>query len=266
MAKIYHYTTIDTLALIMLNKTIRFNRLDHVDDKEEALFGSGPTDLKISRNAFVSCWTRNPEESPDLWQRYGNGGKGVRIALDEDMFKTYNVNDHFKSYFPKWFKVIEDCVFILPLNEAKLYDVKYVNDNEERINKAISQKNDFIQMKIEELGKYKNKDDWEQQGECRFRLFAFPSTKEASSFINTYSVNYMLAAMDTFRSLLLSNHQIELDYYDMPLKKGALDSIKVMMGPETTEEDKTKVRRILYPCYVNRFFSYRRIVDSRLKR
>jgi hypothetical protein len=264
MAKIYHYTTIDTLALIMLNKTIRFNRLDDVDDKEEALFGSGPSDLKISRNVFVTCWTKDPEKNPDLWQRYGNGGKGVRIALDEDMFQTYKINDHFKSFFPEWFKVIEDCVFILPLNEAKLYEVKYVEDNEERIKKAITKKSDYMQMKIEELGKYKKKDDWEQQGECRFRLFAFPSTKEASGFINTYCVNNMCAAMDTFKTLLLSNHQIELDHYDMPLKKGALDAIEVMMGPDTTKEDKSKVRRILYPCYVSRFFSNRRIVDSRL--
>ena len=32
MAKIYHYTSIETLALILKYKTIRFNRLDQVDD------------------------------------------------------------------------------------------------------------------------------------------------------------------------------------------------------------------------------------------
>lgn len=35
--KIYHYTSIETLALIIKNKTIRFNRLDFVDDCEESL-------------------------------------------------------------------------------------------------------------------------------------------------------------------------------------------------------------------------------------
>ena len=34
MAKIYHYTTIETLALILKHHTIRFNRLDQVDDME----------------------------------------------------------------------------------------------------------------------------------------------------------------------------------------------------------------------------------------
>ena len=33
--KIYHYTNLESLAMILKNKTIRFNRLDKVDDLEE---------------------------------------------------------------------------------------------------------------------------------------------------------------------------------------------------------------------------------------
>lgn len=32
---IYHYTTIETLALIIKSKSIRFNRTDKVDDSDE---------------------------------------------------------------------------------------------------------------------------------------------------------------------------------------------------------------------------------------
>lgn len=39
--KLYHYTTIDTLALILKNRTIRFNRLDKVDDLEEKVVSCG---------------------------------------------------------------------------------------------------------------------------------------------------------------------------------------------------------------------------------
>ncbi len=35
--KVYHYTSIETLALILKNKSIRFNRLDCVDDLEESI-------------------------------------------------------------------------------------------------------------------------------------------------------------------------------------------------------------------------------------
>lgn len=264
MAKIYHYTSIDTLALIMNNKTIRFNRLDRVDDKEETLFGSGPFNIKVSKNVFVSCWTRNPKENPDLWQRYTKD-KGVRIALDEDMFQTYQINDHFKSFFPDWFKDVDDCVFPLPLNEAKLYDVKYVENNKELINSCGSYENDYIQFKIQGLGIYKKKEYWEQQEESRFKLFAFPSTRDASIKINSHSVNDILSAMDTVTSLLLRNHQIALEYYDMPLKKDVLNNIEITMGPNTTDDDKAKVRRIIYPCLYDQFFSNRRIADSCLK-
>ena len=38
--KLYHYTSIETLALILKNGTIKFNRLDTVDDLEEAGYTS----------------------------------------------------------------------------------------------------------------------------------------------------------------------------------------------------------------------------------
>ena len=263
MAKIYHYTTIDTLALIMLNKTIRFNRLDLVDDKEESLFGSGPYDMKVSKNVFVSCWTKDQTENRDLWERYTKNNKGVRIALDEDMFQTYQINDHYKSFFPNWFNVIDDCIFLF--DEAKLYDVQYVEDNEKRIRNAVFLEEYYINIMINELGIYKKKMDWEQQNESRFKLFAFPSTPKVIEKIKSENVNNTFDAIKIIISLLMQNHQISLQYYDMPLKKGALDNIEVTMGPKTTDEDKIKVRRLLYPCLINRFFSKRRILDSCLK-
>ena len=35
--KIYHYTSIETLALILQNKTLRFNNAKFVDDPTEAI-------------------------------------------------------------------------------------------------------------------------------------------------------------------------------------------------------------------------------------
>ena len=52
--KIYHYTSIETLALILKNKTIRFNRLDHVDDVDEAAYGSGVQKTLLGR-VFKIC-------------------------------------------------------------------------------------------------------------------------------------------------------------------------------------------------------------------
>ncbi len=49
---LYHYTSIETLALILKNRTIRFNNLLNVDDPEEA----ETKDLGLSgKHCLVSC-------------------------------------------------------------------------------------------------------------------------------------------------------------------------------------------------------------------
>ena len=51
--KIYHYTNIEALALILKNQTIRFNRLDKVDDIEEG--NAESWGVKFCKYVFVSC-------------------------------------------------------------------------------------------------------------------------------------------------------------------------------------------------------------------
>ena len=53
--QIYHYTTIETLALILKNHTIRFSRLDKVDDIEESelmSFGSRYEEVNSGKEAY----------------------------------------------------------------------------------------------------------------------------------------------------------------------------------------------------------------------
>ena len=58
--KIYHYTTIDALAMILSNRSIKFSRLDKVDDMEERVESQNVWESmrlslvgrKIARNLF----------------------------------------------------------------------------------------------------------------------------------------------------------------------------------------------------------------------
>jgi len=78
--EIHHYTSIENLALILKNKTIRFTRLDKVDDSEEA--GLSCKNIQLSYYTFVSCWTDSEEESIPLWKMYaGKEMHGIRIEL-----------------------------------------------------------------------------------------------------------------------------------------------------------------------------------------
>lgn len=87
---LYHYTSLATFALILTTKSIKFNRLDLVDDPDESLFGYGDSDMKLNSSSFVSCWTEDKVENIALWKMYTDL-KGVRIGLDKDMFVVYKI-------------------------------------------------------------------------------------------------------------------------------------------------------------------------------
>lgn len=72
-ARVYHYTSIDTLALILRHRTIRFNRLDHADDIMEV---DALPDPKLARALYIGSWTDDPDENLALWSMYGIASGG----------------------------------------------------------------------------------------------------------------------------------------------------------------------------------------------
>ena len=58
---IHHYTNIESLALILKSKKIRFNRLDRMDDLEEGRVEA--QGIPVAKYTYVSCWTEDEEES-----------------------------------------------------------------------------------------------------------------------------------------------------------------------------------------------------------
>lgn len=79
--KLYHYTSIEKLALILQNKTLRFNRIDKVNDPQASEYYQ----VKLpGKRFYVSCWTKNAEESIPMWQLYAGAAEGVRIEAVEN--------------------------------------------------------------------------------------------------------------------------------------------------------------------------------------
>jgi hypothetical protein len=56
---LFHYTSIETLALILSTRKLRFNRLDRVNDMGEAQSLDYP---KAQTLVFASCWTAADRE------------------------------------------------------------------------------------------------------------------------------------------------------------------------------------------------------------
>lgn len=90
MEYLYHYTDIEALALILKNRTIRFNSLNKMDDLQEQETG----DIKnIGQFCYVSSWTEDDIESIPMWNIYSSLNAGVRIKLRKFPFKKYEYTD-----------------------------------------------------------------------------------------------------------------------------------------------------------------------------
>src|SRR5699024_6492802 len=84
----YHYTSIETLALILKSKKLRFTRLDLLDDRKEI---NGIPPLKHV-GVYVSCWTEKREESLAQWSLYTNM-KGIRLEMEKEFYYIHELGD-----------------------------------------------------------------------------------------------------------------------------------------------------------------------------
>lgn len=86
---LYHYTTVERLALILSNKTFRFSPLDKMDDLQE----QDVADIKgLARLCYVSSWTEMDKESLPMWKEYTTPEAGVRIKMQRQPFRTSDID------------------------------------------------------------------------------------------------------------------------------------------------------------------------------
>ena len=187
--RIHHYTNIESLALILESRKLRFNRLDRVDDLREAQKHQG---IEFGKYFFVSCWTHAQSESIPQWHMYTDKMAGVRISLPVMPFQR----KRFKRG-PEW-KIRTKGKLLSPLSNEEhigrnyfvvplLVNVenfagpmKYTKNFKERYAKAVkvnispddpatgtfSRPFDLVRLKSK---------DWEFQQEYRFFFFVVPS-------------------------------------------------------------------------------------------
>lgn len=266
--RIYHYTTINNLALILASKKIRFNRLDNVDDLEESFYKSGTDANKINicQYSFVSCWTKERQENLALWNMY-TGYKGVRIGLESDeIFVKYKVNENSYCYFDNWFKIIGDIVFPLPNNLVHIEDIQYVNDVKQKIESIAKIEGNKITMNTSQIGIYKNS-AWAFQKESRFILHGMPFNIERyakdtidnlgkESYSNADKLNFWFSFFGNQGDTLFENKPCKIQFIDLPIQEETLDNIEILMGPLTAPSD-----RIIVEALTKDFHNCK-IVDS----
>ena len=238
--KIYHYTSLENLALILKHKTIRFNRLDRMADPAEKTFLINQLDW--SPYTYVSCWTEKPTESIPLWHTYSNIGKDIRIGIESDFidwdkqsiaFSVPSRQRHYKSVNKN-----SSGIFSVMFNPIRLYrpladnicyrKVRYVSEQEfAEYEQNIGLVSSFMDIDEEMMRDYVGcfrKDKWAFQEETRFIIYAVPYT----------STDAVVSHQD-FINLIRLGMPNNVPYIDVPVKTNRLREIEVLLGPEVSE-------------------------------
>jgi hypothetical protein len=254
--KIHHYTTAETLGLILASRKIRFNRADGVDDVKES--ERHPL-IRFGKYFYLSCWTSDEEESIPLWHKYADGMRGVRIS-----FPPYPLKKKRLVAPPQW-QVEQGGVLYAPLSLEEQFGedylllpthmspeqfggpVEYCDDVETRYTNAISISIENDQARISmrapyDLVRLKTR-DWEFQREYRFALFALPSipvppegpgSREFYEQVPSHMVTALLKGIGPRAS-----------YVDVDLSEGALEQMEVTLGPLCGTDMKRRVKAVI---------------------
>lgn len=236
---LYHYTNIDSLALILKNKTIRLNSLDKMDDLQE----QETADIKnLGQFIYVSSWTDDEKESIPMWNMYANIKAGVRIKMVANPFKRHktlvtnilkagysivgNPNAELDTFLPLEDMMDKNYFVAESYSGEILKKVQYTMDVSllyPPVNHSDEQK---IKIETGILGIYKNQ-HWKFQKEWRYRMtivsFVFGSPSEMEK-------QFTLTANKIYRGM---EKQV-FPYYDLQIDEEAYRQMEITLSPRIT--------------------------------
>ena len=260
---LYHYTSFDTLALILSNRNICFNSLTNVDDMEEAETADMPN---FGKHVFVSCWTDDAQESIALWNLYTPNMHGVRIGLPTFPFKKHHfqkgqffLKDDIDTYIDIAKEFSENKGSIVP-NYPHLIQVQYSNEHDLLFPKVkTSEPNNaaelFMEAKdmqelshkcpnltlhysFEKLGRYK-RTDWSFQREWRYLLMISPMGLQDSNPPSFEKQQELIRRYE--------NPMAKAPYqrFFLELDNQAVEQMEIILGPRISEAEKIYVKSLL---------------------
>ena len=250
---LYHYTNIETLALILKNRTIRFNSLDKMDDLQE----QQTADIKnIGQFCYISSWTEDDTESIPMWNMYASLNLGVRIKLRKNPFKIYNntaealskvinapVTDEsngkpLQSIIPITEMFSKGFISIQAMTKDLLFKVEYTDNKEKLYPHLLNDEGERFSIALGELGKYKNL-HWKFQNEWRYILTILPLNlnQPVENSIN----NFQLIA----NKMRLGLEKQPFPYYDMHLSDEAFSKMEITLSPRISGGSKIIVESLI---------------------
>ncbi len=263
---LYHYTNIESLALILSNKTIRFRSLNQMDDLQE----EKASDIRnVGQFVYVSSWTDSEKESIPMWKMYSTLEAGVRIKMRSYPFYEYEntpelllsagmpvIDDSKDGTYPKtiipYHEWIDKGFVVAPSRQHDmLFQIEYTDDREKLIPNLMTKNNDSISIATGLLGKCKNT-HWDFQYEWRYIFVAFPidAKKGANNnYINMQSQKFMQG-----------NLKQAFPFYDIRIDDKAFGEMELVMSPRISKGNEVIVQSLL-----NRFNPTATLLESDLK-
>lgn len=265
---LYHYTSIENLALILKNRTIRLNPLDKMDDLQE----QKTADVKnLGKFVFVSCWTDDSAESIPMWKMYTNPLSGVRIRLRKNPFVRHRTGKQDVEKARKKGLFIEtdldgtadtfvnigdeidkNYYCIESYYRSILRPVEYTDDPSKLEPRVFHDDGITSQLSLSELGKNKNK-HWAFQKEWRYRM----------SFIKMqYLTDIKEAekmAIATMKRMVQGIEDAPFSYYDLDIDPLFFSGMEITCSPQMSAGN-----RVILEALVEKYNPTAKILDSDL--
>ena len=240
---LYHYTSIENLALILKNRTIRLNTLDKMDDLQE----QKTRDVQnFGKFFFVSSWTSLESESIPMWKMYTCPSSGVRIKLAKNPFKwQYTKGSEFEKIpgykavdqesreyvrgtFVNWADMMLQGVFSpQAVSGELLHKVEYTADRNLLEPQIITQTDERTHLSWDTVGKYKNL-HWKFQEEWRYLMVFVPMDFLCSP------ANMAKAFHQTVLRMKNGTEVLPFSYYDLPIDETPFCQMEITPSPQMT--------------------------------
>lgn len=232
---LFHYTSVATLEKIIMNKSIRFNRLDNVNDPEEALTSNLE---EANMLVFVSCWNHESNESIHMWNMYGDNFTGVRIELPIDMFKGRNKITIYEKggariSYAEMIDINREN-FPFSMRTSNIFGpnkVAYVDNREVLVSKAVYEEGNNVHVNLYDLGLFKNQ-YWHIENEWRYKIIGL---MEEGNYPNDDFTKMMLD---------LKKYPVVPTELFVQLDESVFDEMKIMIGPKCNEHDYNFIKKI----------------------
>ena len=181
---LYHYTSIEALACILKDQTLRLSALTNMDDLFEGQTAESST---LASFVCVSSWTEDTVESIPSWREYASLKGGVRIRLKTNPFTKYfftdeetlviknaklGINTNVEMLLP--YNILYSLKYIpMPINCELLMRVDYTDDENLTRPKIAEYCEGGATVAFGRLGLHK-RTAWRHQREWRYRVLITP--------------------------------------------------------------------------------------------